>query len=208
MNDPKYIDVVCEKCGKKYKVKPSQEEKKYRCKECGDIMVVEPVLNNLDESNEIKQINPLSMILRIITILMLFIAVGNLSYSYYQILRFIVCGVSGYMTYLAFQKKKKFWIWIFGITTILFNPISPIYLEKDIWVIVDIFIAITLFISLFYFQFKKTNRKLIIKILNIFFVIIFILIGTIRLISYFESQQQNRTRVVRPTRPKRPQRPQ
>ncbi|MCJ7813508.1 hypothetical protein MUP95_09375, partial [bacterium] len=115
----------------------------------------------------------------------------ELPQDYYTILRFIVCGMSIFGFCLSLQFKKIIWIWLFATFSVLFNPIVPIGLERDTWVIIDVFVATILFISLFFFRLKKVNRKLIVKILNIAFIIVFILIGVICLFSYFESKQSN-----------------
>ncbi len=58
---------------------------------------------------------------------MLFWALADNPYGYYQILRWVVCGLT---RYLAYRNDKNVWAWIFGVTAVLFNPIAPIYREK------------------------------------------------------------------------------
>lgn len=79
--------------------------------------------------------------LKIIAIIMLFIALADNPYGYYQILRWVIAGVAGYSAYLTYEDRNKLWSWIFGIVAILFNPISPIYLDREIWSVVNILVA-------------------------------------------------------------------
>jgi uncharacterized membrane protein len=80
-------------------------------------------------------------ILKIIAIVMLFIALADNPYGYYQILRWVVAGVAGYSAYLAYKDKNKLWTWIFGIVAVLFNPIAPIYLDRETWSVINIIVA-------------------------------------------------------------------
>jgi len=80
---------------------------------------------------------------------MLFIALGDNQYGYYQILRWVVAGVTGYSAYLAYEQEKTGWTWILAIAAILFNPISPIHLTRDTWSIINLVVAVIIFVSIF-----------------------------------------------------------
>jgi len=90
----------------------------------------------------------LSIIIRVIAGLMLLFAVGDLPYSYYQLLRVAVCGASLFLVWY-FIKLKIDWLgWIFIIPAILFNPIFPIYMDKSTWQILDLVIGVLFLASL------------------------------------------------------------
>jgi hypothetical protein len=82
----------------------------------------------------------------VITIIMLLIASSNnsLSRGFYQILRILVCGVSGYFCYCYWKEKKYNWAWALGIIAVLFNPVAPIELDEDTWKKIDFFVAVVL----------------------------------------------------------------
>ena len=68
----------------------------------------------------------------------LFIAILPLPYGYYTFMRFIVCGCAAYIAYQKYKLgEKNIWLWIFGFIAILFNPIAPIHMTKEIWMAVD-----------------------------------------------------------------------
>ena len=83
----------------------------------------------------------------LVAIVMLFCAasIGPLPYSYFQILRWVVTIVAIYNSYSFYKAKNNKWMIIMGAIAVLFNPIAPIYFEKDTWEALDIFSAVMLF---------------------------------------------------------------
>ena len=84
----------------------------------------------------------LSLIVRISAGLMLLFAIGDLPYSYYQVLRIAVCGASLFLIWYFVQVKIEWLGWLFIIPAILFNPIFPVYLDKSTWHLLDLLFAI------------------------------------------------------------------
>jgi len=79
--------------------------------------------------------------------ILLIIAIGDLDYSYYQILRIIITifAVVFALMFKALENMRLMFIMI--IIAILFNPILPIYLDKDIWVFLDLISSVVFLIS-------------------------------------------------------------
>ncbi|KAF0144670.1 MAG: hypothetical protein FD156_1684 [Nitrospirae bacterium] len=90
-----------------------------------------------------------STIARSISAVLLFLAFGDHPYGYYQLLRWVTCGTSTYSAFIAHSIGKKFWIWVFGITALLFNPLIPFHLSRDIWSIIDVAVGILFLVSIF-----------------------------------------------------------
>ncbi|MGB9665272.1 MAG: DUF6804 family protein [Ignavibacteria bacterium] len=86
---------------------------------------------------------------RIVTAILLLWALDNHSYDYYTLLRFVVSSVSSFSLYFALKLKKDGWAWIFGVITILFNPILPVHLNRNTWAVIDVAVAVVLIASLF-----------------------------------------------------------
>ncbi len=86
--------------------------------------------------------------LRIIAAIFLFVAIGSYPCSYYIILRIITCGVSVYGIWYAYRVRKFLWLWVFSAIAVLFNPIIPIYLKKDVWIGIDLAVIIVFLISI------------------------------------------------------------
>lgn len=84
---------------------------------------------------------------RIISGLMLLLALGSLPGAYYEYLRTIVCITSIFIATDSFVNKKYTWAWIFVGIGILFNPFYQIYLQKESWQIIDIISGVLFFAS-------------------------------------------------------------
>ena len=75
---------------------------------------------------------------QLITVVLLLVAVADLPYDYYTLLRFVVCPVSAFGAYKANAAKKRGWAWALGIYAVLFNPLIRTHLEKETWAILNI----------------------------------------------------------------------
>jgi hypothetical protein len=93
----------------------------------------------------------------IIAAAMLFGALAKWPYGYYQLLRFIVCGVSVYVAFMGYNWHKIWVAWLFGFIAFLFNPLIPIHLSREVWQPIDI-ICGTLFIIVV-FVLEKSSKK-------------------------------------------------
>lgn len=97
-----------------------------------------------------------TLIPSIILSIMLILAIPRLfPYGYYRILRWIVLGGSIYISFKAYETKRIYWIYIFAFIAILFNPLAPIYLKKNVWIIIDTITAIVILISIKSIRAKK-----------------------------------------------------
>jgi hypothetical protein len=76
-------------------------------------------------------------------------ALAKWPYGYYQLLRFIVCGVAVYIAYAAFNWQKIWAVWLLGFIAVLFNPLIPIHLSKALWQSIDVVCACVFFILAF-----------------------------------------------------------
>lgn len=61
----------------------------------------------------------------------------GLPYVYFQILRWSVCISAILWAWDALGKNMKVTIGVFCTIAVLFNPIAPIYLSRETWVIID-----------------------------------------------------------------------
>lgn len=81
---------------------------------------------------------------------MLILAIPPLwPYGYYVLLRIVVCGTAAYVIYVGYNVGLRTLPVILGIIALLFNPLIPIYLKKEIWVVIDIIVAIVFLITVF-----------------------------------------------------------
>jgi hypothetical protein len=81
---------------------------------------------------------------------LLFIALADLPIGYYIFLRIVVTIGAVSVIVTEFENGINFWIIVFGIIAIVFNPLIPVYLNnKDIWMPIDILAAILFLIKSF-----------------------------------------------------------
>jgi hypothetical protein len=75
---------------------------------------------------------------------LLFVAVLPLPYAYYEILRVAVCLGVLYMLVKEWPLLEGQTKGALIVIAVLFNPFSPIYLSKIIWMIIDIIAGVYL----------------------------------------------------------------
>jgi hypothetical protein len=104
-----------------------------------------------------KQYLSFSVVSRIVASALLFWALAQHQYGYFVLLRWIVCGVSIYCSYLSYSKNIIHWTWVFGFVALLFNPLAPIGLDRHTWAYLDIAIGFLLLSSIFFI--KESDLK-------------------------------------------------
>jgi hypothetical protein len=85
----------------------------------------------------------------IISVAMLLIALGDLPYGYYTLLRFVVCGTATFVVVVSYPGDKIWIAWLFGFVAILFNPFVKIHFNKDIWQFLDVITAMVFIAGIF-----------------------------------------------------------
>lgn len=89
-----------------------------------------------------------SSILRSTAAIMCLVALVDLPYAYYQILRWVVCISAIWTAFIARSANRTGWTVALVVIAILFNPIAPIHLERQTWAVVDVLTAILFVASL------------------------------------------------------------
>lgn len=84
----------------------------------------------------------------LIVAVMLLGAVAPLPYGYYQFLRWATCGVGIFIAVEAYRWGKIWAVWLFGVVAVLFNPLIPIHLTKEIWQPIDLICALLFGLSM------------------------------------------------------------
>jgi len=80
--------------------------------------------------------------IKFIAAALLFIAIFNLPYDYYKFLRIVISIAAVISAIKAFEEENILLTFIFTLVLILFNPIYPIFLNKGVWMVIDIIVAI------------------------------------------------------------------
>ena len=100
--------------------------------------------------NETERIN--LFLLPLIIAIILFISIAELPYGFYTIMRIVVPLLSAIYLFFAFIYTDGFRLMHIPniLIIILWNPIAPIYLDKETWVVIDAIAGISQIIMTFY----------------------------------------------------------
>lgn len=114
-----------------------------------------------------------ALLAKIVAATLLFMAVGEWPYSYYMLMRFVVCIVAVHTAYVACERartastqqwrgKQQRWMWAFGVTALLFNPFLPVRLDRGTWALLDVGAALLFVVSIAddaRFKFRKHRQR-------------------------------------------------
>lgn len=89
-----------------------------------------------------------SEVARLIAALMLAAAPASWPYGYYTFLRLVVSIVCAWHSYESIDRGHTVWFVVFGLAALLFNPVIPVHLTKEIWLPINLGLAVTLVASL------------------------------------------------------------
>ena len=91
----------------------------------------------------------------IISIAMLLLALIPLPIGYYTLLRIVVCLTAAFLAWNSYEAHKTSWMWTMGVVALIFNPLIPLYLGRELWIFVDIATAVIFGVYLVKFK----NRR-------------------------------------------------
>ena len=73
-------------------------------------------------------------------IVMLLAALLPWPYGYYNFLRFCVCGAAAFLAYQQWthDDAASQWVVVLAAIAVLYNPLVPIHLTRDIWSVLNV----------------------------------------------------------------------
>lgn len=92
-----------------------------------------------------------------ISAILIIAATTRQQYSYYTFVRWSVMAVSIYFVIKAYERKQNGLLILFGVAAILFNPIKPIWFQKETWHLIDWVLAVSIILTIFFD--KKAQNK-------------------------------------------------
>jgi len=112
----------------------------------------------LESDKELKElINNKNIAAWISVVALIPAAVVLWPYGYYTLLRWVITITASFVAYTANQLNRSGWMWAFVIVALLFNPIAPVHLDRETWVVIDLIVAAIFLISIF--KVKNHERK-------------------------------------------------
>ncbi len=77
----------------------------------------------------------------ICTLALLASATARWPYSFYVLLRVLICAASIYLSSKRYQEGQTLWIWIFAAVALLFNPVLSVRMARADWRVLDLLFA-------------------------------------------------------------------
>ena len=99
--------------------------------------------------------------IHLVIIALLLIGACKMPYGYYTFLRIVIFGFTSISSYKNFEiTNKSSWPWLYLFVAIIFNPIFPIYLSKELWMFIDISFAILLIFICYKIKNSNAEKKM------------------------------------------------
>lgn len=89
--------------------------------------------------------NPLIAWIGYATAVALLVALAPLPYDYYRLLRVGVTAAAAVIATHGFRSHRLGWAWLMVLLGLLFNPITPVSLGRQLWIVVDALSAVAFF---------------------------------------------------------------
>ena len=100
----------------------------------------------------------------LLPVVLLLLALGPWPYGYYVLLRLVVCCVCAVLAWQQWQIEDgaSAWVVTMGGIAVLYNPVLPIHLTREIWVMLNPLVAVALVMHLTAMRrrARRINRKL------------------------------------------------
>jgi hypothetical protein len=88
-----------------------------------------------------------------------FLCLLDMPYGFYELIRFSAFAGFGYLAILEFQKRNTNGLIIYVVLALLFQPFIKVALERELWNIIDVSVAIGLIINTIYTFYKNPRNK-------------------------------------------------
>ncbi len=94
-----------------------------------------------------------------IAIVLIIAATTKQQYSFYIFVRWAVMATSLYFAYKTYEMKQIGLVIYFSIIAILFNPLKPIWFQKETWHIIDWIVAMVNLLTIYFDWKPQTLNK-------------------------------------------------
>ncbi len=74
----------------------------------------------------------------VIMVIALSVALAEMPYGYYQVLRVFICGSALYLAWHLRGVISENWVWLLGGIAVLYNPLIKLSLGSDVWPIANL----------------------------------------------------------------------
>jgi hypothetical protein len=88
-------------------------------------------------------------ILKVIFAILLFGCLADMSYGYFQFVRFAGMGLFAFLAFKEFEQGNQNLAFVYVLLAILFQPFFKISLGRELWNVVDVIVGIGLLVDAF-----------------------------------------------------------
>lgn len=82
----------------------------------------------------------------------LLLALLPMPYGYYQLLKLLSCGLGAWAAFGEWRSGRIAWAGFWVVFTAAYNPVFPLYLGRNVWMIVNVasaaFIVLAIYVNL------------------------------------------------------------
>lgn len=86
--------------------------------------------------------------IKVILAILLLVCLADMPYGYYQFVRFAGFMGFGLLAFGASQERQDGWMFYYGALAILYQPFIKISLGRELWNVVDVIVALQMFLDL------------------------------------------------------------
>ena len=90
---------------------------------------------------------------------MALLALLDMPYGYYQLLRLVVAAASAFIAVAAWQRGLHVAVIAFGLLALTYNPVVPLHLKREIWEQVNIGTAAIFLVALAVFELRERQAR-------------------------------------------------
>lgn len=75
------------------------------------------------------------------------LALLDMPYGYYQLLRLVVFICAGWLAWKCVERNRAIGMIVFGLIALTFNPVLPLHFERETWAILNIATAVVFLVG-------------------------------------------------------------
>ncbi|GMV36066.1 MAG: hypothetical protein AMXMBFR61_05740 [Fimbriimonadales bacterium] len=88
------------------------------------------------------------------------IAIADWPYAYYTVLRVVTSVSAAVAAWVAVRASVAWAVWVLGVVALLFNPIVPVHLTKEVWRMLDATAGIALLLCAVVLKVDDRDRSM------------------------------------------------
>lgn len=94
----------------------------------------------------------------IVIVMLLFAFNPENPYGFYILLRWVCCAVFVFLAIHALSLEKIGWVWVFGVTAAIYNPILRVHGTREMWSVINLATIILAIVSIIVLKNKEENH--------------------------------------------------